>query len=80
MLVSLPTTTAVPKAPSKADVELVAGNGESVLVVEDDPAVRELVEEMLATAGYVVVSAATPGEAIAIAEGDETIDAIVRTS
>jgi two-component system cell cycle sensor histidine kinase/response regulator CckA len=76
-IVSLPPTTAVPKSPSKPDAEPVPGGGELVLVVEDDPAVRGLVEEMLVAAGYAVVSAATPGTAIAIAESDQAIDAIV---
>jgi PAS domain S-box-containing protein len=75
--VSLPTTTAVPKAPCPPDAEPVSGNGELVLVVEDDAAVRGLVEEMLVAAGYAVVAAATPGEAIAIAESDQAIDAVV---
>jgi two-component system cell cycle sensor histidine kinase/response regulator CckA len=44
------------------------GGAETVLVVEDEHAVRELVRKVLERAGYRVFVAATPHEAIAIAE------------
>ncbi len=44
---------------------------ESVLLVEDEPEVRRLVEKLLGLRGYGVLSAASPSEAIAIARRHE---------
>lgn len=46
------------------------GGGETVLVVEDDALVRELVCRVLSGAGYRVLEGRTPGEAVAIAEAE----------
>ena len=46
---------------------LAAGSA-SILLVEDEPAVRELAKEALARCGYRVLAAATPAEAQALAE------------
>ena len=52
--------------------------GKSVLVVEDEPAVRGLVRSLLARDGYTVLEAASPDEALAICERDSaTIDLVV---
>ena len=40
---------------------------ETILVVEDDPSIRTLAQRVLARRGYTVLTAATPGEAIAVA-------------
>ena len=48
-----------------ADMPL--GHDETVLVVEDEPALLELAEEMLTRLGYRVLTAGTPGEALALA-------------
>ncbi|HEV7641905.1 MAG TPA: PAS domain S-box protein [Gaiellaceae bacterium] len=74
--VYLPPTAKMPNAPAKPESKPAAGAGECVLVVEDDSAVRGLVEEMLTVAGYAVIVAATPSEAIAFAEG-RAIDAVI---
>jgi len=42
----------------------VAGGSEAILLLEDEPALRELVREVLETAGYTVVTGATPKEAL----------------
>ncbi len=44
------------------------GGAETVLVVEDEHAVRELVRKVLERAGYRVLAAATPHEALAIVD------------
>ncbi|MBV8257268.1 MAG: PAS domain S-box protein [Actinobacteria bacterium] len=49
------------------------GAGETVLVVEDERIVRDLVKEMLERANYRVVSAARPSEALELAAADETV-------
>jgi len=61
-----------PSAPPAevADGELVAsGRGTTVLVVEDQQAVREMVVDVLAEQGYAVLSAADPDLALAAAAG-----------
>jgi CheY-like chemotaxis protein len=47
--------------------------GPTVLVVDDDPEVRETLINILEARGYVVVDAASGREALDILEGDETI-------
>ena len=48
-----------------------------VLVVEDSPAVRLLVSQILEAAGYVVIPAETAADALAIVRGDPPDVAIV---
>ena len=43
-----------------------AGNGETILLVEDDPMLMEMSHRMLELLNYEVMSAATPGEAIEV--------------
>ncbi|MBX3468632.1 MAG: response regulator [Planctomycetes bacterium] len=42
---------------------------ETILLVEDDPTVRRLLEQVLATAGYTVLAAADAAQALALARG-----------
>lgn len=54
------------------------GGSENILVVEDDPAVREVTCTMLEQAGYRVVAAADGGEALRFAEDpDNEIDLLL---
>lgn len=52
-------------------VEIPPGHGETLLVVEDEPAILEMSKTMLEELGYRVLAAGTPGEAIGLAEGHE---------
>lgn len=45
-----------------------ASRGEVILVVEDDRAVAQLIERLLTAAGYEVLAASGPGEALLLAE------------
>jgi PAS domain S-box-containing protein len=62
------------EAPAEAVPAAVAaespGGSEAILLVEDDPAVRELTREVLEESGYRVLSAASGPEAIALVEKD----------
>ncbi|NVN92203.1 MAG: PAS domain S-box protein [Desulfuromonadales bacterium] len=48
--------------------EIALGNGETVLVVEDEPGILKLCAMMLDKLGYRVLAAGSPGEAIKLAE------------
>ncbi|MDB5961898.1 MAG: hypothetical protein JWP59_3192 [Massilia sp.] len=53
------------------------GAGETVLVVEDDPAVRQLLTELLGDAGYGVMTASEGFEGLHMLESDAAIDLLV---
>ena len=67
-------TVLLPRSEFEAEVgesgpeETPAGGRETILVVEDEPAVRSLVSRTLASLGYNVLEAATGGEALGIAQ------------
>jgi two-component system, cell cycle sensor histidine kinase and response regulator CckA len=54
-----------------APVREAAAGTETVLLVEDEPEVRRLVEKLLRQKGYRVLSAAGPSEAVALSKGHE---------
>jgi two-component system cell cycle sensor histidine kinase/response regulator CckA len=62
------TDVTVDEANGEALVTRRAAGNESILVVEDDPQVRELAREVLAEHGYRVAVAASPQEALAFSE------------
>jgi hypothetical protein len=53
---------------SRLGGEPAAGAGETVLVIESDPAVRDVLFEVLSESGYRAVTASTPTEALRVAE------------
>ncbi|MBV9289065.1 MAG: PAS domain-containing protein [Hyphomicrobiales bacterium] len=53
-----------------------AGNGR-VLVVDDEPLVREIVSEQLRSSGYVVTAVGDPREALALMDAGQSFDLIV---
>ncbi len=63
---------------SKKVLDTPSGDGEVVLLVEDEPAIREMCRAILAQLGYQVMPAATPKEALGIAvEHQGRIDLLV---
>jgi CheY-like chemotaxis protein len=55
----------------------VVGGAETILLVEDDPTVRAMVREILASTGYRVIEAGSPEDALALARGAEAIDLLL---
>lgn len=54
-----------------------AQNGETVLIVEDDPAVRVLVSTVLSELGYAVVEAGNADSAVPILDSTQRIDLLI---
>ena len=69
----LPASSAKPKRyvpTEQTSLEGLQGGGERILVVEDDPAVREFVRDVLRGNGYTVFEAANATEATAVFEAE----------
>ncbi|OFW01074.1 MAG: hypothetical protein A3I61_13860 [Acidobacteria bacterium RIFCSPLOWO2_02_FULL_68_18] len=60
----LPRADAAPAAPSPVAKEVPAARGETILLVEDDTAVRHLARRFLESSGYVVLEAEHGGAAL----------------
>ena len=63
------------RAESRLDVP--QGSGESILLVEDEPAVRKLVSNVLKELGYQVTEARDGDEALALLEGIGSLDLLL---
>ncbi len=68
--------TVVPIVEARQD-EPVMGRGETVLVVEDETAVRELVTEALSDAGYDVFQACDGNEGLAAGRNARRVDLLI---
>ncbi|MGX9760620.1 ATP-binding protein [Pseudomonas shahriarae] len=64
-------------APLDATLPPFANAGETVLIVEDDPAVRVLVSQVLSELGYAFVEAADADSALPIIESSQRIDLLI---
>jgi two-component system, cell cycle sensor histidine kinase and response regulator CckA len=63
---------------TQADDEPAVGKGETIVVVESDPAVRDVLFEVLSDAGYRAITAATPMDAMRVFEHlDRPIDLVL---
>lgn len=74
--VYLPRSAAAP-AKKTAEPEKTQTGAGTILVAEDDQAVRRLVAKILLEAGYRVLVAALPSEAISLANWEPSIDVLV---
>ena len=65
------------EAPAEVTVDEAPHRGsERILVVEDDPMVREFATSMLTSLGYTVLSAPDASEALRLLEGDQGFDLV----
>jgi PAS domain S-box-containing protein len=71
------TTPAAPPAEMKASARAERGTGQSILVAEDEDAVRTLVQRILVRGGYRVLAARNGDEALALFEGAGRIDLLL---
>jgi hypothetical protein len=69
--VHLPAGSAVPSKGAPAASERPAGNGEVILVVEDEADVRRMAERILTKGGYSVIGTSGGEEALAVCESSE---------
>ena len=73
----LPRSTAVPDDPrAPVDAQPAVGGTETILVAEDDDAVRATVVEMLTALGYRVLAATDAAGALAVVESGTRIDVL----
>ena len=71
----LPQATGVAEAPvAETGVSGLERGDKSILIVEDDPLVREYVVTQIRNLGYTTLAASNAAEALAIIDGPETID------
>jgi two-component system cell cycle sensor histidine kinase/response regulator CckA len=70
-------TIPVLKAEQVPVVEAAPGGTETILLVEDEPALRPVIVETLQELGYRVLAAASGAEAMAILEQNHTIDLLL---
>jgi CheY-like chemotaxis protein len=70
--VLLPATEEGPTKATKPTRAAPAGRGESVLIAEDDPAVRRVAERILSSAGYAIQSAGRGSEALELLDDPQS--------
>ncbi len=74
----LPATAGVGRAEAEPQTTGAPGGKETILVVEDEPALRELVQEILLSKGYSVMGAASGARALVVwAEHKDKIDLVL---
>jgi PAS domain S-box-containing protein len=75
--VLLPPTHHVPTPSPTPTQPTIAGNGETILVVEDEDAVREIVTRILTRNGYHVIATGTPTQAVTLYQDHPQIAAVL---
>jgi len=76
--IHLPATGAKPVTKRPAGQERQVGSGEVVLVVEDEPDVKRMVERILTKAGYSVIGATRGAEAVKLLDAaDQRVDLLL---
>jgi PAS domain S-box-containing protein len=75
--VLLPATDQVETTSSAPAEPVVTGGGETILVIEDENAVREIVTRILTRNGYLVIATGTPTQAVALYQSHPHIAAVL---
>ena len=75
--VFLPLTAASAPAPAERAAHTGGGSGETLLLVEDEPALRNAATRVLRKSGYLVIVAADGLEALDMLERDAAVDLII---
>jgi CheY-like chemotaxis protein len=75
--VYLPEAGATAAAPAAEAMPVSGGSGETILLVEDEPALRRAATRVLARSGYTVVTASDGREALELLERDGRPDLII---
>ena len=76
--VLLPETTQARTTKATRPKRSTRGAGQHILLVEDEPAIREVLERMLDFLGYRVTSCANAGDALAVMQSETcTVDAVL---
>ena len=70
----LPRTRAMVAAPQRARLDVVRGGNETIVVVEDDDAVRSAVVDILGGLGYTVLAASDADSALALLESGTRVE------
>ena len=73
----LPRSTEPPEPTTAQDTETPQGNGQTILLVEDEAAVRDLAVAMLESLDYCVLPCADAASARAILTSDQTLDLVL---
>jgi hypothetical protein len=73
----LPAVEAAAAAAEPASAEPPEGRGESILLVEDEDAIRRAAERILVRAGYAVLAAPAPARALELVEERPTLDLLL---
>jgi two-component system cell cycle sensor histidine kinase/response regulator CckA len=68
MIYLAPHTGHIAHAERAGTPDMPAGNGETIIIVEDEATIRELAQQMLETLGYKALVAGTPSEALHLAD------------
>ena len=71
------SNTQLQDARAESRLDVPQGSGESILLVEDEPAVRKLVSNILKELGYQVTEAQNGDEALALLEGIGSLDLLL---
>jgi CheY-like chemotaxis protein len=78
IIVYLPEAAGEWQRPAVAERELPRGNGETVMIIDDEPALADLAQEMLAELGYEAIAFTSSVDALSAYEGHpDRFDAIL---